>query len=340
MIRARTPLRISFAGGGTDVSPFPEEKGGCVLNATIDMYVYATLAPNENTSINIRSLDYDFVVSYTKTADLDLNGQMDLAKCVIKRFAAGNFEQKGFDLFIHSDAPPGSGLGSSSTFVVTLIGLFKELRGVALTPYEMAEMAFDIERREVAIKGGRQDQYAAAFGGFNFIEFFKDQTIVTPLKLNQSLVNELEYSLLLCYTGGVRESQRIIDKQMQNYREKSQATLDAFDHTKQLAVEMKKVLLLGKLNDFGDLLHQGWEFKKQFADTISTSYIDELYAEARKAGAIGGKIAGAGGGGYMMLYCPFDKKHKVSERLTQLGGKVINFRFDPLGLQTWHTAGR
>lgn len=339
MIRARTPLRISFAGGGTDVSPYPEEKGGCVLNATINMYVYATLAASEQKSITIRSLDYDFVVNYTKAADLDLNGQMDLAKCVIKRFAAGSFEGKGFDLYIHSDAPPGSGLGSSSTFVVTLIGLFKELRGVALTPYEMAEMAYDIERREVAIKGGRQDQYAAAFGGFNFIEFGKDQTVVTPLKLSSSLVNELEYSLLLCYTGGVRESQRIIDKQMENYRAKSQSTLDAFDHTKQLAIEMKKVLLLGKLNDFGDLLHQGWEFKKRFADSISTSYIDELYAEARKAGAIGGKIAGAGGGGYMMLYCPFDKKHKVSERLTQLGGKVINFRFDSAGLQVWHTAG-
>ena len=336
MIRARTPLRLSFGGGGTDVSPYPEEKGGCVLNATINLYVYGTLIPNHASSINIRSLDYDSVIRYTKTADLDFNGQMDLAKAVIKRFEPNQFTEKtGFDLYLHGDAPPGSGLGSSSTFVVTLIGLFKEWQGLPLTPYEIAERAFEIERIDVGIKGGRQDQYAAAFGGFNFIEFLKDQVIVTPLKLNPLLINELEYNLLLCYTGGTRESQKLIEKQTQNYQSRNKITMEALDQIKQTAMDMKKALLLGKLNAFGELLHHEWNYKKSMAEGITTPYIDELYEEARNIGAIGGKIAGAGGGGYMLLYCPFHKKHKVSKKLSEMGGQMIGFRFDLAGLQAW-----
>jgi D-glycero-alpha-D-manno-heptose-7-phosphate kinase len=335
MIRARTPLRISFAGGGTDVSPYADEKGGCILNATINLYVYGTLYQNDEGSINIRSLDYDSVVQYTKSADLDFNGQMDLAKGVIKRFQALPFKKGGFDLFLHGDAPPGSGLGSSSTFVVTLIGLFKEWQGLSMTPYEIAELAFEIERGDVGIKGGRQDQYAATFGGFNFIEFLGKQVIVTPLKISHLWLNELEYNLLLCYTGEIRESQILIEKQIQNYTTHSDTTLHALDEIKQLALEMKKALLLGKINEMGELLHQEWQFKKATAPGISTPFIDELYDEARKAGAVGGKIAGAGGGGYMLLYCPFHKKHRVSMRLAEMGGQIVPFRFDGSGLQTW-----
>jgi D-glycero-alpha-D-manno-heptose-7-phosphate kinase len=335
MIRARSPLRLSFAGGGTDVSPYPEEKGGCILNTTISLYVYGTLLPSSGNEINIRSLDYDSVVRYTKTADFDFNGQMDLAKGVIKHFKNDPFEKGGFDLFLHGDAPPGTGLGSSSTFVVTLIGLFKEWVGIPLTPYEIAELAYKIERNDVGIKGGRQDQYAATFGGFNFIEFMGDQVIVTPLKVSDLTVNELEYNLLLCYTGEVRESQKLIEKQVHNYRQGSSKTVEALDQIKQLAIDMKKALLLGKLAEFGELLHEEWKYKKMTAEGISTSTIDALYDEARKAGATGGKIAGAGGGGYMLLYCPFHKKHKVSQRLSQMGGQIIPFRFDAKGLQTW-----
>jgi D-glycero-alpha-D-manno-heptose-7-phosphate kinase len=328
-------LRLSFAGGGTDVSPYPEEKGGCVLNATINLYVYGTLIPIKERSINIRSLDYDSVIRYTSTEDLNFNGQMDLAKGVIKRFELDRFKNGGFDLYLHGDAPPGSGLGTSSTFVVTLIGLFKEWLGLPLTPYEIAEMAFTIERSDVGIKGGRQDQYAATFGGFNFMEFLRDQVIVTPLKINRLLVNELEYNLLLCYTGGIRESQKLIEKQVQNYKTQSKATVESLDRIKQIALAIKKALLLGKIAEFGDLLHQDWEHKKRTAEGITTPFIDELYEEARKAGAIGGKIAGAGGGGYMLLYCPFHKKHKVSERLSGMGGQMIGFRFEHSGIQTW-----
>ena len=335
MIRARTPLRLSFAGGGTDVSPYSDERGGYILNSTVTLYVYGTLIPNSESSINIRSLDYDSVVQYTRLADFDFNGQMDLAKGVIKHFKAHQFEKGGFDLFVHGDAPPGSGLGSSSTFVVTLIGLFKEWLGLSLTSYEIAELAFEIERIDVGIKGGRQDQYAASFGGFNFIEFQKDQVIVNPLKISPLTINELEYNLLLCYTGEVRESQKLIEKQVHNYKQHSEKTLNALDRIKQLAVDIKKALLLGRLNDFGELLHEEWKHKKMTADGITTPFIDELYEEAQKAGALGGKIAGAGGGGYMLLYCPFHKKHKVSRRLSNLGGQIINFRFDEKGLQTW-----
>ena len=204
-----------------------------------------------------------------------------------------------------------------------------------MTPYEIAELAFEIERNDVGIKGGRQDQYAATFGGFNFIEFHGKQVIVTPLKISPLLINELEYNLLLCYTGEIRESQILIEKQIQNYRSQARTTLDALDEIKQLAVEMKKALLLGRINEMGALLHHEWQFKKATAQGISTPFIDELYDEARKSGAVGGKIAGAGGGGYMLLYCPFHKKHKVSVRLTEMGGQIIPFRFDGTGLQTW-----
>ena len=219
MVRARTPLRLSFGGGGTDVSPYADLHGGCVLNATISRYVYGTLVPKSERSIGFRSFDYGTVVYWTQEEHFQFDGQMDLVKGVLKRFELDKFRTEGFDLFVHADAPPGSGLGSSSTFTVALIGLFRELLGLPITSDGMAKLAYDIERNDVGIKGGRQDQYAAAFGGFNFMEFNGEEVVVTPLRLSEYLINELEYNLILCFTGS-RESQPIIDSQMESAKKK------------------------------------------------------------------------------------------------------------------------
>ena len=334
MVRARTPLRLSFGGGGTDVSPYADTYGGCVLNATISRYVYGTLVPKSERSIGFRSFDYGTVVYWTQEEHFEFDGQMDLVKGVLKRFELDKFRTDGFDLFVHADAPPGSGLGSSSTFTIALIGLFRELLGLPITSTGMAQLAYDIERNDVGIKGGRQDQWAAAFGGFNFMEFQGEEVVVTPLRLSEYLINELEYNLILCFTGS-RESQPIIDSQMESAKNKEAAPLAAMDQVKAIAYEMKKALLASDLDRFGEMLHEGWLQKQQMAKGITTPRIDELYDEARQAGAIGGKITGAGGGGYLLLYYPFNKRHIVRERLSALGASVTDFRFDPVGMQTW-----
>jgi D-glycero-alpha-D-manno-heptose-7-phosphate kinase len=334
IIRAKAPLRISFCGGGTDVSPYPEERGGCVLSVTIDKYAWASLTPRDDGQVEIASLDYGLRRSYPAGA-LTFDGELDLAKGALNHFAALRGLPSGVSVFTHSDAPPGSGLGSSSTMVVTLVGGLASWLGVPLTNYEIAETTFKIERQDVKLSGGRQDQYAAAFGGFNFIEFSRDHTIVTPLRVPRDLVNELEYHLLLVYTGGTRVSARIVDTQMSRYRRGEAAAVEGLDRLKALAVELKNRLLRGQLDDFGRLLHDAWETKKRLADPITNATIDGLYAAALAAGALGGKILGAGGGGHLLIYCPVERKHAIAAELERHGGRVVPFAFEWRGLQTW-----
>src|SRR3954466_5560940 len=210
-IRARAPLRISFAGGGTDVPPFPAQEGGVVLNATIDRYVYGMLRPRRDRRIRIESADFGVALSYGVDETPIFDGKLDLVKAAIREM--GDPKAPGYDLFLHSSAPPGSGLGSSSTVMVTLIGLLKEYHGMALTDYEIADMAFNLERSDLGIKGGLQDQYAATFGGFNFMEMDGERVIVNPLRMSSDVIHELEHNMLLCYTGKTRASDRIIDDQ-------------------------------------------------------------------------------------------------------------------------------
>lgn len=335
IIRSKAPLRLGFAGGGTDVSPYSDSKGGAVLNATINKYAYVTLVPRKDNKIHITSLDYDIVADYKIDQRLVFDGEMDLAKGVIEKFKRN---QDGFELYTHGDAPAGSGLGSSSTMVVAMIGAFKEWHQIPLGDYDIAHLAYEIERKDIGIKGGKQDQYAAAFGGFNFMEFEGEQIIINPLRIKPHIVNELQYNMLLCYTGGTRPSAKIIDSQVKNFVSGNKDTIEAMDLLKQNAIDMKKALLIGKLNEFGELMNFGWEQKKKMSDKISSPIIDEMYEEARKAGAIGGKISGAGGGGFMMIYCRFDRRHKVAERLEQLGGEIIDFQFEEKGVQTWRMA--
>ncbi|MDX1412854.1 MAG: hypothetical protein R3293_01620 [Candidatus Promineifilaceae bacterium] len=337
IIRSKAPLRISFAGGGTDVSPYVEECGGVVLSTTIDKYAYTSLRFRKDKNITVQSLDYDIMAKYHVDDELLYDGELDLVKAVIKNMANGNGQ--GLDFFMHSDAPPGSGLGSSSTVVVALIGLIQRWKHLPLTSYDIAELAYHIERVDLGIKGGMQDQYAAVFGGFNFIEFEENAVIVNPLRVEPDILNELQYSLLLCYTGRTRLSGNIINTQVNNYVRGETDVLSAMNELKSITVDMKNALLQGNLNDFGTLLHDAWINKKKMASQITSSTIDVLYETARKHGALGGKILGAGGGGYLLVFSPFDRKHIIAEELEKLGGQVVEFTFDFNGLTTWEARG-
>jgi len=335
IIRARAPLRISFGGGGTDVPPYVDERGGHVLNATINRYAYVTLVPNGSDTIRLRSLDYGDEVSYQIDDPVPaFNYQMDLAKGVIRRLDI-NPDHGGFDLFTHTECPPGSGLGASSTMMVALLGAFDRWLRLGLDRYETARLACDIERNDLGIKGGKQDLYAAAFGGFNFMEFDGDRTLVNPLRVPPEWVNELEYGLVLAYTGQSRFSSDIIEDQMRNATTGQAAPLDAMHRTKAIASEMKQCLLTGDFPAFGDKLDEAWQVKKQMSDKISNPMIDALYEAARAAGAVGGKISGAGGGGFMFFFTAFDSRHRVVEALEKHGARVVHFGFTNRGMQTW-----
>ena len=334
--RARAPLRISFCGGGTDVSPYPEEHGGLVLSATINQYAYGSLRPRRDSKLTLASLDYDVVARYDHPRRLKLDGNLDLIKAVVRAFKV----RRGADLWVHSDAPPGSGLGSSSTLVVALIGVMSEWLGRPLSGYDVAELAYRIERVDLGLAGGRQDQYAAAFGGFNFIEFQPDATVVNPLRIRPDVLHELEYRLLLCYMGQTRQSARIIERQTAAYRSGAPAVVQALHRLREETLEMKRALLLGKVDALGELLHQAWESKKRLDEGISTSHVDRLYRLARREGAIGGKMPGAGGGGYFLLLTRFDRKHRVAAVLEKHGGQVVPFQFERRGLTTWSSGPR
>ncbi len=329
--RSRAPLRISFCGGGTDVSPYVEERGGVVLNATINKYAYCSLIPRGDDEIQVQSLDYDVVAKYNRQEGPRYDGELDLVKAVINKMRSPT----GLNLFMHSDAPPGSGLGSSSTVVVALLGLFRHWLRKPMTDYELAELAYQVERIDLGIEGGMQDQYAATFGGFNFIEFNRDAVIVNPLRIDLATLNELEYHLLLCYTGRTRRSANILRTQIEGYVTRKVDVVAGLDALKETTILMKNALLLGRLDEFGALLHQAWQHKKKLADRITDSYINELYDIARRHGALGGKISGAGGGGFLLLYCQFDKRHIVAEKLEEAGGEMVEFGFERHGLQTW-----
>ena len=332
MVRARTPLRISFAGGGTDVSPFPESEGGVVLSATIDRYVFGSLLAHTQSHLNIESRDYGMSIRIASGDDFAPNGELDLVKAALRR--VWRAEDHGFEIILSSSAPPGSGLGSSSAMVVTVVVLLNEYYGVAIGDYEIARLASIIERDDMGIAGGLQDYYAAAFGGFNYIEF-GDQVIVNPLRIREEIIGDLEMSLLLCFTGATRRSDAIISDQKDRYTRSEAAALQGLREQKQLALAMKAALLRGDLDDFGWLLGQAWEAKKKMSPKISTPFIEELYDVALSNGALGGKVTGAGGGGYMLVYVDFARRQRVIEALEKFGTTVSSFSFAHQGARSW-----
>jgi len=329
-VRSKAPLRISFCGGGTDVPPYPEIHGGCVLSCTIDKFAYVSIRSREDERIRVTSLDQRVDVEYHRSEAGMRDGKLDLAHSIIRRFGSMSLQ-----CFMHSDAPPGSGLGSSSTMIVALIAALARLRGLSFDRYEIAELAYKVEREDLQIIGGMQDQYAASFGGFNFIEFTRDGVVVNPLRISDDALNELQYHLLLCYTGATRLSSNILKEQTSNLTSGVATVVDSLAQMKLLTVEMKKALLRNKFGEFGDLLNQAWWLKKRLASAISNDAIDELYETARRNGAMGGKILGAGGGGYLLLFVPFTRRERVARAMAEAGGRIVDFQFDAAGVRTW-----
>jgi D-glycero-alpha-D-manno-heptose-7-phosphate kinase len=338
--RSKAPLRIGLAGGGTDVSPYSDLYGGAILNATLSLYAHATIEPLEADRIILQGVDRQEELQFGEGAKMDalpIDGKLDLLKGVYNRIRKDyGWTGKGFRLSTFVDAPAGSGLGTSSTLVVAIIGAFSEMLRLPLGEYDMAHLAYDVERKDLRMAGGKQDQYAATFGGVNYMEFYKeDRVIVNPLRVKQQYLFELENNLLLYYTATSRESARIIEVQSRNVIDKKEKSIEAMHQLKNQAKLMKEALLKGRIDEIGEILDFGFRQKQQMAEGISNAYIDNIYEQAKKAGATGGKISGAGGGGFMTFYCPGISKYRVMEVLAGLGGRCQPYNFTGHGLTTW-----
>ena len=337
IIRSKAPLRIGLAGGGTDVSPYSDMHGGAILNATINHYAYAIIQPRDDGKIIINARDRDVKLEYDKLDQLPTDSELALHAGVYNRMV-NEFtkEPLSFELTTYVDAPPGSGLGSSSTLVVAILGAFSEWLKLPLGEYDLAHMAFEIERVDLGMAGGKQDQYAATFGGFNFMEFYgEDKVIVNPLRIKQDAINELQHNLLLYNTSTSRLSSSIIEKQAANVKAKKEKPLEAMHMLKEQARRMKEAILKNELDNIGEILDFGWQFKKNMAEGITNDEIDAIYQSVLDAGASGGKISGAGGGGFMIIYCPENTRYAVREALKDFGGRVRKYEFSLNGLTSW-----
>ncbi len=337
IIRSKAPLRIGLAGGGSDVSPYSDLYGGAILNATIDQYAYATLEPTEDSMVVFHAVDKGITISFRSDDKIPIDKELPL-HCGIYNRIVGQFTgyPLSFKLTTHVDAPPGSGLGSSSTLVTAIVGAFAEWLKLPFGEYDIARLAYEIERLDLMQAGGKQDQYAATFGGFNYMEFFaNDKVIVNPLRIKTPVLNELAYSLVLYFTGASRSSSVIINEQQKSVEDNNLSKIEAMHKIKEQAVLMKEALLKSDLDEIGPILDFGWNNKKRMASGITNLESDNIYNAAIKSGSTGGKVSGAGGGGFMFFYCPGNTRHKVIETLSGFGGTVKNFNFSKMGLTSW-----
>jgi D-glycero-alpha-D-manno-heptose-7-phosphate kinase len=338
LIRARAPLRLGLAGGGTDVSPFCDRHGGYVLNATIDRYAYATVRTLDEPKVRFVASDQQCSREFALDDPLQLNGELDLHKAVYAAMMATQppGTRLPLELVTFCDSPVGSGLGSSSTLVVAMLSAFTELLNLPLDDYALAHLAFRIERVDCGLQGGRQDQYSATFGGFNFMEFYADdRAVVNPLRIKPRIVSELEASLVLFYTGVSRESGKIIEDQRSNVTAGSAEAMDAMQGLKREALVMKECLLKGDYQGMVQSMQMGWESKKRSARTVSNPLIDSIYTAALNSGALAGKVSGAGGGGFMMFIVRPERRMEVIRTLGGFNGQVSNCHFTSQGCQAW-----
>lgn len=337
IIRSKAPLRLGLAGGGSDVSPYSDIYGGLVLNATINLYAYCTIEETDDGMITINGYDSHCFKSYPATKHFEINGEASLIKGVYNRIMRDyGFEPKSFKITTYNDAPAGSGLGTSSTMVVCILKAFIEWLSLPLGDYETSRLAYEIERKDLGLSGGKQDQYAAAFGGFNFMEFLQnDLVIVNPLKIKRWIVDELESSMVLYFTGRSRESANIIDEQKKNTSTGNNDAIEAMHKIKQTAIDTKLALLKGDIDAFADILRIGWENKKKMANHITNPIIQEAMDVAMNAGAKAGKISGAGGGGFIMFVVEPTRKKEVIDALSKLEGFVMPFQFSDGGAHGW-----
>ncbi|MBL6457593.1 GHMP kinase [Belnapia sp. T6] len=337
-VRARAPLRLGLAGGGTDVSPYAELHGGAVMNATIDRYIYASLGLTEDGRVEVESHDLGRHQRLPCGEALPIDGTLDLHKAIYNRvtrdFLGGRAVSMRISTF--SEAPAGSGLGSSSTLVVAVLQAMTELFGLPLGEYDLAQLAYRIEREDLRLAGGRQDQYAAAFGGFNFMEFHgRDNVIVNPLRIKREVISELEAQTILCFTGVSRESATIIAEQSRNVEQGASRSIQAMHALKDSAVAMKQALLKGDLAEVSRTLDAGWSSKRDMASGISNPQIEDALQAARGAGATAGKVSGAGGGGFIMFLAPLERRRAVMAALNERGYRTETVRYTAEGATAW-----
>lgn len=336
IIRSKAPLRLGLAGGGTDVSPYSDIYGGAILNATVNMYAYTTIEPTNDGKIIFDSPDRDLRECFESTEYLTPEGFFILHKGVYNRIVK-DYVHKPLSFKISSfvDAPAGSGLGTSSTLVVSILGAFVEWLKLPLGEYDIAHLAYEIERVDLNMAGGKQDQYAATFGGFNFMEFIGDKVIVNPLRIRQRYMDELSHNLVLYYTDTSRVSAKIIEDQQKNVKANNQQSIEAMHKLKEQSIKMKEALLRGTIDEIGEILDFGWHYKKMMAKSITNPLLDTLYEAATSMGATGGKVSGAGGGGFMFFYCPGVTRYAAIDKLKEFGGQAKRYEFVNEGLKTW-----
>jgi D-glycero-alpha-D-manno-heptose-7-phosphate kinase len=338
IVRARAPLRLGLAGGGTDVSPYADQHGGFVLNATIDRYAYAVIKTLDDGRVRFVAADQQTTEDLPVANVFALSDRLNLHKAVYNEMVQkyNHSIPIALELCTFCDAPVGSGLGSSSTLVVVMIRAFAELLNLPLDDYTIAHLAYKIERVDCGLQGGRQDQYSATFGGFNFMEFYaNDRAVINPLRVKNWIICELEASLLLFYTGVSRESAKIIADQSGNVKAGLADAVDAMHGLKREALVMKECLLRGDFEGIVESMRHGWESKKRSAKTVSNPHIEQIHEAAINAGALAGKVSGAGGGGFMMFFVPPDKRMDVTRALKQFDGDVSNCHFTKYGTQAW-----
>lgn len=336
IIRSKAPLRLGFAGGGTDVSPFSDIHGGFILNATIDRYAYCTIEETFDDNVIFCSSEKNEQITLASTLHLPLDGSWDLHKGVYNRIVKDFIKKPlSFKMTTQSDVVAGSGLGGSSTLVVAIIQAFTEWLNLPLGEYDIAHLAFEIERVDIGLAGGKQDQYAATFGGFNFMEFYQDRVVVNPLSIKPWIVSEMESAMLIYFTGLAREGADVIHEQIRNVNQKNESSLAAMHQLKKDALSMKEALLTGHLGRFATLLDSAWHTKKKMATSITNSHLEEIYHVAKEAGAMAGKLSGAGGGGYIMFMVNPTQKKKVIQVLEKFGGSVDPFQFTQKGAFSW-----
>ena len=337
IVRSKAPLRLGLAGGGTDVSPYSDIYGGLVLNATINMYAYCTIEETDNGKIELIATDLHERQVFDLAKTLPIDGKLDLHKGVYNRIVKDyGISPLSFRITTYSDAPAGSGLGSSSTMVVCMLKACVEWQNLPMGDYEIARLAYEIERLDLKLSGGKQDQYAAAFGGFNFMEFLpNDMVIVNPLRVKRWIIDELESSIVLYFTGASRSSAVIIDEQRRNTSDGNTEAVNAMHRIKQSAIDLKTALLKGDIALFANILGKAWEDKKKMADAISNPMIQEAFDIATAAGAIAGKVSGAGGGGFIIFVTRPTKRRQVIEALNKLSGMTVGFQFSEGGTHGW-----
>ena len=338
IVKARAPLRLGLAGGGSDLSPYSDLYGGYVLNTTIDRYAYAMIKTHNEPVVRFTATDQQIEKVLPIEIPLLLNGKLDLHTAVYKYITKNfnNGKSIPLELSTYCDVPIGSGLGSSSTLVVAMIKAFVELLNLPLDIYDIARIAYQVERVDCGLQGGRQDQYSASFGGFNFMEFYaKERTVINPLGIKNWILCELEASLVLYFTGRSRESAHIITDQIEGVKLGNLNVLEAMHHIKEETLTMKECLMRGDFLGLVNSMRLGWDNKKRSAKTVSNSHIDNIYDSAIQAGALAGKVSGAGGGGFMLFFVPTEKRMDVIRTLNSFGGQVTNCHFTKHGAQAW-----